>query len=177
MFRALEREHMSFVINLWKYNNAAAPQQLQFYQKILNRLKSPDPGVVMPPPNEGGPWPAEWISLFERWINEGMHELDRAAADPAQLQASRDPGTTSVTITASGTKPSAGHVVWIERSYDPDQLYNAYVPDEFVLYQEQRATSPPAPTPFSIDDFFDVATTVTQITVVDAAGKHLVAIT
>jgi hypothetical protein len=140
----------------------------------LHRLKAPDPGVVMPPPDEGGPWPPEWLALFERWINEGMKRLDNATADPTKFRAARDPGTTSVTIDGGGTKPSVGHVAWIERAYDPDRLYNEYLPDQFVLYQEQRSVSPPAPTPFSFEDFFDVPMTVTQLTVIDSAGKHLV---
>jgi hypothetical protein len=175
MFRTLDREHMSaLIINLWKYNDAPPPQQQQFYQLILNRLKAPDPGVVMPPPDEGGPWPPEWLALFERWINEGMHRLDRATADATRFRAARDPGTTSVTIDGAGTKPSAGHVVWIERDYDPDSLYNEYLPDQFVLYQEQRSVSPPAPTPFSFEDYFDVPLTMSQLTVIDSAGTHLI---
>jgi hypothetical protein len=173
MFRTLDREHMSaLLINLWKYNDT--PQQQQFYQRILNRLKAPDPGVVMPPPDEGGPWPPEWLALFERWINEGMRRLDNATADATKFRAARDPGTTSVTIDGAGTKPSTGYVVWIERAYDPDRLYNEYLPDQFVLYQEQRSASPPTPTPFSFEDFFDVPMTVPQLTVIDSAGKHVV---
>lgn len=36
---------------------------------ILDRLK--DAGSPMPPTADGGPWPDEWIALFERWIAEG----------------------------------------------------------------------------------------------------------
>jgi hypothetical protein len=174
MFRTLDREHMSFALNFWKYNDAPAPQQQQFYNLILNRLKAADPGVVMPPPNEGGPWPPEWIALFERWITEGMRRLENATADVTKLRALRDPGTLSVTITGDGIKPSADHVVWIERAYDADRMYNEYFPDQFVLYQEQRVASPPASMPFSFGDFFEVPIALTQLTVVDSAGKHVV---
>jgi len=37
---------------------------------ILNRLKARD-HKMMPPQADGGPWPDEWIALFERWISEG----------------------------------------------------------------------------------------------------------
>ena len=37
--------------------------------EILKRLKSED--RTMPPVADDGPWPEEWITLFERWINEG----------------------------------------------------------------------------------------------------------
>jgi hypothetical protein len=38
--------------------------------RILSRLKNEDD--PMPPADEGGPWPQEWITLFERWITEGF---------------------------------------------------------------------------------------------------------
>jgi hypothetical protein len=176
MFRTLDREHMSFTLNLWQYFDAPAPRQLQFYQLILNRLKAPDPGVVMPPPNEGGPWPAEWIALFERWINEGMRRLDRATVDTTRLSAARDPASQSVSITGQGTKPSAGYVVWIERSYDPNRMYAEYLPDEFVVYQEQRTSFVMSPTRFSFQDYFEVPQGVTQLAVIDAVGRHTVRI-
>ena len=39
---------------------------------ILSHLKGE--GSLMPPESNGGPWPQEWIDLFERWINEGHPE-------------------------------------------------------------------------------------------------------
>jgi hypothetical protein len=38
--------------------------------KILARLKATGP-TMMPPASADGPWPDEWIALFERWIHEG----------------------------------------------------------------------------------------------------------
>ena len=38
---------------------------------ILKRLKG-GPGLrQMPPQTATGPWPDEWIALFERWTTEG----------------------------------------------------------------------------------------------------------
>jgi hypothetical protein len=42
-----------------------------FSANILARLKESNPRKMMPPPSNDGPWPDEWIALFERWINEG----------------------------------------------------------------------------------------------------------
>jgi hypothetical protein len=36
---------------------------------ILARLQ--DPTRPMPPVADNGPWPEEWIALFDRWIKEG----------------------------------------------------------------------------------------------------------
>jgi hypothetical protein len=37
--------------------------------EILNRVRDND--APMPPAVDGGPWPDEWVALFERWIAEG----------------------------------------------------------------------------------------------------------
>jgi hypothetical protein len=177
LFRSLDREHMSFAINLWKYLDAPDAQRTAFYQRILSKLKATDPNTVMPPPNEGGPWPQEWLDLFERWIQEGTVRLDRATADPTQFKAVRDTASGTVDISAAGQKPSSGHVVWIERNYDPERLFNEYQPAEFVIYQESRITAATTPTAFAIDDFFDVPTTATTVTIIDTNGPHVVNIT
>jgi hypothetical protein len=36
---------------------------------ILTQLQ--DPRRPMPPVADSGPWPEEWIALFDRWIKEG----------------------------------------------------------------------------------------------------------
>jgi hypothetical protein len=177
MFRALDREHMDFALNLWKYADGTAAQRLAFYQKILARLTATDPSVVMPPPDGGGPWPQEWIDLFTRWLQAGAPRLDRATVDPSKLKAVRDPATGTVDITVAGQKPSANHVVWIERDYDPTKLFNEYIPEQFVVYQELLGTASGNPVPFATDDFFAVSTGASRLTIVDAIGNHPVAIT
>jgi hypothetical protein len=38
---------------------------------ILTRLKG-GPGISqMPPASTTGPWPDEWVALFQRWVSEG----------------------------------------------------------------------------------------------------------
>lgn len=68
MFRDLDVQHMNnvgpFSIDLNDHAAVAASSQ-----QILDRLKNPDD--PMPPVSDDGPWPQEWISLFERWIAEG----------------------------------------------------------------------------------------------------------
>jgi hypothetical protein len=50
-------------IDLTDYNTVKA-----ISTKILTRLRGIGP--LMPPAANGGPWPDEWIALFERWIQE-----------------------------------------------------------------------------------------------------------
>jgi hypothetical protein len=65
LFRDVDIEHMSFAFDLAKFEDVRDNSAL-----ILGRLKGVG-GSVMPPKTHGGPWPDEWIALFERWINEG----------------------------------------------------------------------------------------------------------
>ena len=72
MFRDIDVQHMGNLgpfgsIDLNDHAAVAGKSQL-----ILDRLKDDlDP---MPPAADDGPWPQEWISLFERWIDEGHPE-------------------------------------------------------------------------------------------------------
>jgi hypothetical protein len=71
LFRDLDVEHMAglgpFSIDLTQHAVVKAKAK-----KILTRLKNEqDP---MPPVSDDGPWPDEWIALFERWIAEGHPE-------------------------------------------------------------------------------------------------------
>ena len=52
-------------VDLTDYENVKV-----YAKEILRRLKSAD--RPMPPVADDGPWPAEWIALFERWMDEGM---------------------------------------------------------------------------------------------------------
>ena len=68
MFRDNDVNRMSFMFDLANYDEVKAASD-----EILKCLKG-EGRLVMPPEEEGGPWPAEWITLFERWINEGHGE-------------------------------------------------------------------------------------------------------
>ena len=67
LFRQLDVSHMDRFIDLTDYNDVRAQSG-----NILNRLRGT--GRLMPPKEDDGPWPEEWIALFERWIREGHPE-------------------------------------------------------------------------------------------------------
>ena len=70
MFRWVDREHMnrtSNPIDLADYASVRANADT-----ILFWLKKPND--FMPMRHTGGPWPQEWISLFERWMKR-YHRL------------------------------------------------------------------------------------------------------
>jgi hypothetical protein len=67
MFSELDVQKMSGAFNLSSYKDVVANAA-----PILDRLKGIG-GAVMPPKPEG-PWPDEWIGLFERWVSEKCPE-------------------------------------------------------------------------------------------------------
>ena len=67
LFRDLDIQHMQPYMDLSDYSDVKANAN-----EILRRLKSNT--RPMPPVADDGPWPEEWIALFERWMHEGMLE-------------------------------------------------------------------------------------------------------
>lgn len=65
MFSLFDNDHMGYLNDVKKVWAKRS--------QILRRLKA-RPGS-MPPPTEHGPWPDEWVGLFERWIQVGENEL------------------------------------------------------------------------------------------------------
>lgn len=66
MFRSMDIQHMRFKFDLTDYDDVRNSSE-----DILKSLKGLEGRRVMPPIENGGPWPEEWIALFERWITEG----------------------------------------------------------------------------------------------------------
>ena len=114
LFRLLDRAHMlSHVapgIDLWDLDAVWAARE-----EILTRLRGQG-SQNMPGLPVGGPWPAEWITLFERWIATGSdtapgHHLVLAKPDaPYEL---KKLGGERRPLSAGGTAPPAGCRVWV----------------------------------------------------------------
>jgi hypothetical protein len=69
MFR--QDPDIDHMINAAGLDLSSYDQVSQNANDILQRLKATD-STMMPPVRSGGPWPDEWISLFARWIQEGV---------------------------------------------------------------------------------------------------------
>ena len=65
LFRDLDVEHMAWFCDLSRHEEVR-----EHAQEILERLKA-EGFDMMPPPDQGGPWNAEQIRLFETWIEGG----------------------------------------------------------------------------------------------------------
>lgn len=167
MFRLLDREHMlTFVepgFDLWELERA-----WEMRNDILVRLRGEGsqnmPGVAV-----GGPWPPEWIDLFERWTQTPTaddigHHLVLAQPDGAyQLQpASGDKRRLRAKVIA----PSVGCRAWFEL----DSVTSGR--REYTLYLEPALpTQPAGDTPIQALEMFEKGD-ATMLVIHDAAGTH-----
>ena len=61
LFRAMDRQSMSFAFDLWSADAVRANAQA-----ILERVKA---GTM---PCDGA-WPGDWVEVFDRWVQSGMN--------------------------------------------------------------------------------------------------------
>jgi hypothetical protein len=66
LFTQIDIDHMQFFCDLSSYSDVSTNAK-----DILGRLQGKN-GDVMPPPSDGGPWPAAQIALFQSWIDDGL---------------------------------------------------------------------------------------------------------
>lgn len=136
LFRLVDRDHMAFRMDLFDYS------QVRLHaDRILQRLKTD-----MPTSDTGGPWPDEWVALFERWCNSGYKRLELGRAS-YRINVSG----TRATLRATGAAP-AGYKSWLEIVAETDQRRS------YALYFEPPdAPVPGEPAPFSLHDRFEAA--------------------
>ena len=163
MIRQLDRLHMQQFknIDLWDYGTVSVPATAA---KILRALQA-QPADVMPPLSHGGPWPGEWIQLFQRWINEGYLRL--ALGTASQVTAQRNGPI--VSLTAEGTSVGPNSTVWLDRYAGPQDA-------DFVLYQDGLPQGGQGQD-YPVSDFFSVPPGIAQVKVLDATGIRTVVIT
>src|SRR5215210_895221 len=99
MIRATDREHMAFAFDLWDYDQLVENAD-QFAARVA---------VDMPPDENGGPWPDEWVQLFRRWMTTGFKRLELGVAQYTWSQTSN-----VVSVQATGTYPAAGYKGWLQ---------------------------------------------------------------
>lgn len=167
MFRLLDREHMTTLatppIDLWNLDAVWAERH-----DILERLRG-EGSRNMPGTKVGGPWPAEWVTLFERWLTTGSdaepgHHLVLAQPDgPYRVQTL---GGDRRRLTATVTAPTDGCRVWFEL----DAIAGGQ--RDYTLYLEPAFPSQPAdPTPLQVVDPFTKGD-ATKLVIRDAGGTQ-----
>jgi hypothetical protein len=164
MFRLLDHDHMAAKFDLfdleavWKRRAA-----------ILAHLKA-NPPLMMPTKATAGPWPSEWIALFERWIATGTetqvgHHLELLAPDSGQYELVPSFGD-KLDVIATVTTPSPGYQLWFElRRVSATER-------EYALYGEPPHPAQPAnPTVAKAAEKFK-KTGLQRIFVIDARGRQ-----
>lgn len=175
LFRELDRMHMLLVtdggLDLWDYGSVKkystpppAPRG-----KMGENLSS-----GMPVEGTGGPWPPEWIDLFNRWVDSGYPRLELATAQT--VTASKLPGSTpgmvDLTIRAIGKlPPGQTYRVWVDFEFD------RRTPFEYVLYQEGGGGNFTDNFDYSTEIPFSAPDTIKTIVVRDAIGRHTLTVT
>ena len=156
MMRLLDREKMLSIagFDLWDYEDVKAEAK-----DILDHLK-----LDMPPEHAGGPWPKEWIKLFERWTKTGFKRLELGKPDDSgyEIQNNR----TRVTIRATGVLPDEGYRYWLDLE-PTDSTTRKYV---FYFQPPQEPIG--NPNPFQMRERFRAAATLNRIVITDANGVH-----
>ena len=151
LFRALDREHMRFALDLWDY-----AQVVQHADDILARV-----AVDMPTPDTGGPWPAEWVEVFRRWQATGFKRLELGVAQYTWNQAGAN-----ATIRATGTFPVAGYRGWLqlEAETEAEKTYAFY-------FEPPDAPVAGAAESFSLRERY-AATDTRAVFMRDQGGRH-----
>lgn len=99
LFRALDREHMLSMFDLWSYEDIC-----HHVDSILSRV-----AADMPTRSTGGPWPDEWVALLRRWRDEGLKRLELGVATYSLSRVG-----TKLILTAQGSYPAGGYRGWLE---------------------------------------------------------------
>ena len=172
MFRLLDREHMLTLFeggfDLWELERV-----WEMRNDILARLRR-EGDRNMPGLPVGGPWPAEWIDLFERWTQSptaddiGHHLVLAHPVGPYELQ----PASGSKRrLQAKVTAPSAGCRAW----FALDSITTGQ--REYTLYLEPALPAEPAAeTQLLALETFERGD-ATKLLIHDAAGVHELPVT
>ena len=157
LFRLIDREHMAWAFDLWDYSAV-----VQNADVILSRVRQD-----MPPRSTGGPWPSEWVTLFERWMTSGYARLLLGQGTNYLLEKSGGVYTLSCEVEI----PATGSRAWLE-VVNTDPAKRTY-----LLYVEPPVPAPqPSPSRSLVTEEFEVPESLAGVYVVHAAGTNFVAV-
>ena len=122
LFRLLDREHMLDQFDLWDLQSVWTNRA-----QILDAVT----GSRMPPSAKGGPWPAEFVQLFQRWIATGTdaqagHHLLLAVPQGSYSVAVAGG---AVSLSTKVAAPTHGCRVWFDMQLitETDRTYTLYL--------------------------------------------------
>ncbi len=156
LFRATDRAHMRVQIDLSDYDRI-----VDNADRLLLHLKGERDHALMPPLHAGGPWPDEWVRLFQRWMETGFKRLELGTAEYSF-------DATANLILATGTFPAAGFTGWLQIESETDAA-RAYV----LYFEPPDAAVAGSAGTFSLEEPYEGPETQ-SIDVRDSTGVHRV---
>jgi len=122
LFRLLDREHMLGQFDLWDLQSV-----------WTNRVQIMDAvsGSRMPPLPKGGPWPMEFVQLFQRWLTTGTDTQPGHHLILAAPQGSYSVGVTggNVSVSVKVGAPTHGCRAWfdMQATTETERTYTLYL--------------------------------------------------
>ena len=165
LFRLIDRQHMRRIghaIDLWDYDavKQAAPA-------ILQRVGGPVPS--MPTADTGGPWPSEWVTLFQRWKDGGFRRLATGVGRNYKLAkvGAQPRPILSCSVTIADAPDS---VAWLDlvSVSPPKAVYR------LVVYNGDADPPPTDTTDVDCKEAIEQADADAGVIVVDATGEHAI---
>ena len=150
MFRQIDHDHMTSYFDLFDYDAVVQNQS-----DIVDALTTSS----MPPKSTGGPWPDEWIALFQRWVAANYPRLGSTTGVAYTLVKKSN----MVVLTAQGTI-GTNDTAWFERL--PDNTRPVY---QLVV----RPGTPGASKAFKVEEK-SVPAGTTSVSARDGDGEHIV---
>lgn len=165
MFRASDRDNMLSRFDLWDegyfYSDAGEPHMI-FIQRLFNRLdRSITDHDLMPPRSHSGPWPKEWLDIYQRWMDEGCRRLSMGDGYNYDLFRS---GSNRYALSVNVKIPDNSQA-WFQRKYEgPSSL----IYELFVQNEEKPST---VEEKWIEENIIVRDETISSITVLDANGR------
>ena len=168
MFRQLDREHMAKWMGLFDLWDLAAVWQHR--HEILTRVRDRQD---MPGTRYGGPWPREWVQIFERWVDTGSNEEPGHHLTLATTQGDyqiQSVGSDKRRITVDVMAPTADCRAWFDlQAITPTQrMYTLYLEPAFPPVASQS-------TIINAVEGFNKGG-ATSVVIDDASGRHELAL-
>lgn len=168
LFRLMDRQHMlrlaGSTLDLWDYEAVKTHSAT-----ILRRLKGE--GQRMPTDKTGGPWPPEWVSLFDRWIQGGFRRLSPGTAKNLVLKDVDPIGNQLSCRTDVPATSSVSSRAWFESEVVLESRMIAY---RLCILLGEDLVTPPSTVELFCAERIDGAIPPEGIAVIDAAGTHFV---
>jgi hypothetical protein len=166
LFRLIDRQHMLGVhasLDLWNYDAVK-----NFAPAILARIGGPNPS--MPTADVAGPWPSEWVALFNKWVQGGFRRLAPAAGREYKLVKTADGRCTLSCKVDIPDTDQGDSTAWLDIvSAGPGTA--TY---QLLIYPGEASPPPAGTIEVACEERVDPASAAAGVSVIDANGTRVV---